>query len=194
MPDAEDLNAPLYRRIVGPCYAQLPEVTRALHDVRTRVVATGHATVTHGDNPVARALAWALGFPAPVSGAPITVTVTVRGGVENLSRHYPDATLTTEQRAGTGVDAGRLIERMGPAVMVLALEPHDEGLDFTLERVRVFGVTLPRWMRPRVTARERAVDGRHGFYVCVALPGLGRLIRYEGLLAVERESQDGASG
>jgi hypothetical protein len=41
---------------------------------------------------------------------------------------------------------------------------------------------MPRWLMPRVDAREHAADGVFHFAVEIALPAIGRLVRYEGWL------------
>jgi hypothetical protein len=44
------------------------------------------------------------------------------------------------------------------------------------------GKALPLWLLPRFSAYKRVVDGRYSFHVGFALPGLGELMAYEGLL------------
>jgi hypothetical protein len=47
---------------------------------------------------------------------------------------------------------------------------------------RLFGIRLPRFLLPQISATERAAGNRHLFDVAIALPLAGRLVRYSGWL------------
>jgi hypothetical protein len=56
------------------------------------------------------------------------------------------------------------------------------ALSLVLRRWDVLGVPMPRFLMPRVVAGESAPDGRFQFSVEIALPLIGRLVRYRGWL------------
>ncbi|MFX5522535.1 DUF4166 domain-containing protein, partial [Acinetobacter baumannii] len=57
-----------------------------------------------------------------------------------------------------------------------------EGLAMVLCRWTAFGVPMPRFLGPRIAAREWQEDGRFRFEVGVAMPLLGEVVRYTGWL------------
>jgi hypothetical protein len=64
----------------------------------------------------------------------------------------------------------------------MQLAEHRNGIDMTLIEVRLIGIPLPRVVLPRIAATERAQGVRHHFDVSIALPIIGRLVRYQGWL------------
>jgi hypothetical protein len=75
-----------------------------------------------------------------------------------------------------------LIEAMGP--LLLILDPAVEGgrLHYRLAATRLGPITLPRVLSPSLNAWEGERDGKYEFEVAVALPLIGRVIRYAGQL------------
>lgn len=182
----EDGN-PLYHRLLGDAVGRLPPVIRRMHAAEPRLVAQGSGTVTRGDNPIARGLARLLGLPAAGEDRPLRVTFESVAGGERLSRHYPDATLTTLQMEAGPPDSGLLAERLGPFSLTLQLRASAEGLDFMLIGVRWQGMPVPRPAWPRLYASERAEGNIYLFHVRIDLPMLGRLIEYKGRLEIAED-------
>ena len=177
----------LYREVLGAAWDRLPAVTRALHSPDPVVVFKGEATISRGTNVLARGLADRLGLP-PAGKHVAQVTVSrPEPGAEHIERCYGPARLTTHQFL---LDKGHKLylgERFGPFLLCFDLSGHEKGIDFALRQVRLWGLTLPRGCAPQVQASERADqsptgDGVHIFDVEVRLPGLGRLIAYQGRL------------
>ena len=77
---------------------------------------------------------------------------------------------------------GRLIESVGPFHLQLRLEVRDHRRHCVLERVTLFGVSVPRSLAPDLQAWEGEHEGRYDFAVEIRLPVIGRLVRYERLL------------
>jgi hypothetical protein len=78
---------------------------------------------------------------------------------------------------------GCIRERFGPMSFRLALPVDDGGLRMPLERGQWLGIPLPRWLTPRSDTREFVdAQGCFRFDVDISLPGLGRVVRYEGWL------------
>jgi NAD(P)-dependent dehydrogenase (short-subunit alcohol dehydrogenase family) len=59
-----ELSPPLYARVLGSRFDELPASVRAMHDVLRDHGASGRAGVRRGHHPLARMLAAAMGFPA----------------------------------------------------------------------------------------------------------------------------------
>jgi hypothetical protein len=56
--------APLYARILGEAWSNLPAEIRAMHDIRGTAIAEGRARVERGRGVLARLIAALIGFPA----------------------------------------------------------------------------------------------------------------------------------
>jgi hypothetical protein len=175
-------GAALYPWLLGDSYGALPGIIRRMHAVNPRVEASGAGTVTHGTNWITRMMARALGFPAEGVDRPLAVSFLQGAGSETISRSYPDATLITHQRPAGPAGSGRLAEGFGPFQLVILLVPSYRGLDFDLQEVGLWGRNLPKWLQPRLSAREFVEADWYRFEVEISLPVLGRLIRYEGRL------------
>ena len=160
---------------LGDDFDRLPDMVRRAHVGNVRL--SGQARVTRG-GALANALANMMGLPHSSD----RVEMTVEGD------HLPDRMIWNRRfGAQTFVSSfrlrdGRLIESVGPFHLQLRLEVRDHRLHYVLERVTLFGVSVPRSLAPDLEAWEGERDGRYEFAVEVRLPVVGRLVRYEGLL------------
>ena len=150
----------------------------------------GSFDVRHGTTLAARVLARLLGLPAAGVGVPTRLVVTRTRGVERWHRTFAGRDFVTEQRRTA---SGLMAERAGAFELLFRLDERggvlryrQVGFAFRLGPLRIL---LPRWMSPRVVARERAsADGsRLCASVRVGAPLVGLLIAYGGCVEVERE-------
>jgi len=172
------MTAPLYRRLLGSRFDELPQRVAELHDVAAVSVWRGRADVERGSSLVARAVASLFGLPPAGRDQVLEVTFTPQGGAEIWTRRFGDAvsrSLQYERR-------GRLRERVGPATFVFALDVSPLGLVLKLEGVRFVGVPLPCLLAPSLRTLESEHDGRYRFEVEAGLPLLGLIVRYAGWL------------
>ena len=183
-------RTPLYQRLIGAAYADLPDVTQSLHTVDGELIARGRGRVARNQSPFGNWLADRLGMPKAAQDIPVTVLFEEYDGGEKISRNYDGHILTTYQAEGSGQDAGLLKETFGPVTLYIHLDAHEDGIDFHLRRATFGVIPLPKMLRPRVTARERSLDGRHHYFVRVGLPAIGTLIEYEGLLELKNWKHD----
>lgn len=179
---APDPADPLYRRILGPAFDDLPAPIRRMHQVRERLVAAGRATVERGQNPLARRIASLFGFPKPAGDVPVRVSFTVRDGVERWERDFGGQRLVSHQLAGTGPCAQLMTERFGRLVFGLALVVEPARLCLIPRRWTAFGIPMPRFLMPDGDSSETVEDGRFRFHVEIRLPLLGLMVRYRGWL------------
>ncbi len=166
----------LYARAMGSRFGRLPEAVRDMHDVIGDAGAAGEGEVRRG-----RGLAWlvgrVMGFP-PEGSWPLRVAFSARDGKERWTRDFGGHAFSSElSQTGQGV-----AERFGPLRFAFDLPSDGEGLKMVLRRWTAFGVPMPRWLGPRIEAREWEEGGRFRFEVGVAMPLIGPVVRYTGWL------------
>jgi predicted DCC family thiol-disulfide oxidoreductase YuxK len=170
---------PLYQRVLGAAFAQLPPEIREMHQVERTHTAAGRAKVTRGHGLVSRIVGWLVGFPAAANDVEVRVVFTARRGVETWSRTFAGrAFRSTQKAAGHGL----LVERFGAFACALRVTAGEAGLDLAPIRAALLGIPVPRILLPRIVATERVIDGRFCFHVEIELPFFGPLICYRGWL------------
>jgi len=182
------VNRPLFERVLGTAFAQLPPVLRALHSVPRRQRWGGQARVRRGRHWLVAPCAWLARLPPDAEAVPVTVEFAVDGAGERWDRRFGDARMASR----LWVRQGRLCERLGAVHFRFALEAVDGEIHWRAERGWAFGIVpLPaRWFA-WVRCRERADGDRYAFLVDVAMPLIGPLIRYEGwLLPIENREAE----
>lgn len=181
--------APLYARILGAAWDELPTEIRAMHD-GTRS-AEGRATVERGGTMLSRLAAWIIGFPGAVADVPVSVRFRSRGDQETWTRRFGGDSFSSRQFLGRGRSDGLLCERFGPLTFAMALVRKDARLSLALRRWSAFGIPLPMWLCPRSTSHETVVDGRFNFHVEIGHPLTGLIVRYRGWLMPTPENVPG---
>jgi len=173
---------PLYRRVMAEGFDRLPEVTRRLHRGRPAVIAIGEAEVEPAANLLGRLVAATFGLPRTPGKQPIRVVIESRNGSEHWTRLFGDKPMRSVMSAAPG---NLIEERFGPFSLRMRLVPKPGGLDMERVSGRLWGLPLPTFLLPKVTATERVDDyRRHAFDVEIAAPLLGRLVHYKGWLEV----------
>jgi hypothetical protein len=113
-----------------------------------------------------------------MTDAPIEVRIEVTDKDETWTRLFANHHLMVSTLKS---DRGLLVERLGPVVVKFRLLVRDGTLEWVLEHIAAFGIALPlSWFRISATIDSR--DGRYRFVVDSELRGVGRIVRYEGLL------------
>jgi Domain of unknown function (DUF4166) len=169
--------ATLFPSLLGAQFAALDPCLRWVHSGESRRL-RGLVTVERGSGVVARMLGVLASLPAAMWDAPIEVRIEITGRGEKWVRLFAGQHLmvSTLKREGD-----LLVERLGPAALKFRLVVRDGTLEWLLEHIAVFGIALPlKWFRIAATIKAR--DGRYHFVVDSKLIGVGRIVRYEGLL------------
>ena len=181
--------AALYPRLLGESWAELHPAVRRAHLESGPIRGTGSFQIGLGRTGWARLLARLLRLPPAAQDLATRLSVTRSLDEEIWSRTFGEHRVVTRQREASG---GLLAERFGILELRLRLSVVEGGLDYrqvgAALRLGVLGLPLPRWMAPRVTARERpaGADSRSTqVEVQVALPAVGDLISYSGCLVCE---------
>jgi len=172
------MTLPLYRRLLGARFEQLPARVAGLHDVAGISVWKGRADVERGRSLAGRALATLFGLPPAGRDQPLSVTFTPEGDREIWTRAFGRAVFRSVQYECHGL----LRERVGPATFIFALDTSADGMALKLKGVRFLGLPLPRLLAPIVHTFESERDGRYRFEVEARLPLLGLIVRYAGWL------------
>jgi hypothetical protein len=167
----------LFPSVLGAQFAALDPCLRWVHSGESRSL-RGLVTVERGSGVVARMLGVLASLPAAMWDAPIEVRIEVSGTSEKWVRLFAGQHLmaSTLKR-----DGELLVERLGPAALKYRLVVRDGTLEWVFEHIAAFGIALPlKWFR--IAATSKARDGRYHFVVDSELVGVGRIVRYEGLL------------
>jgi Domain of unknown function (DUF4166) len=177
---------PLYPRLLGPAWRDLHPAIRRLHLMDG--AATGRFEFRQGRGLAARLIRWLLRLPSAATILDARLTIARDAESEIWMRMFGQRALVTTQR---GLPDGSLAERFGALefrfhlrVTQGAMTYVQAGAAMTVGRLRV---PLPRWIAPRVDAREACVDGETPFVtVGISSPLIGVVMSYEGCIQVER--------
>ena len=180
---------PLFEAAMGERFAGLAPALRRFHRLSGRHVLEGVVETDPPATALGRALAWCLGSPRRAATGTIRFELEAAPAVEIWTRHFPARTMRSRMEL---VD-GRVVERMGPARLVFALDEVDGRLRMRLERMRFAGIPCPAWLRPRLLAEETGEGDRLHFHIEAALPVIGCVVGYRGWLHVP-EPSDATSG
>ena len=178
MPD----TAPLYRRILGSAWEDLPLQVRAMHDVEGSAAAEGVAEIRRGNNPLAQLAAAIMGFPKAGRDIPVTVAFDVKVGVETWTRSFAGERFSSRQYAGNGRSERLLVERFGPLTFGLALVLENDRLALVMRRWSFLGIPLPLWLCVRSDSYETVENGKFIFNVQISHPLTGLIVHYRGWL------------
>jgi Domain of unknown function (DUF4166) len=176
---------PLFHKLLGDAWQQLPEPIRHLHSVSGLSSFAGRCTVERGSSPLAWAVARCIGLPRAGKDLAIRIRLVAEGGAERWSRNIAGREFSSLQSAAGGSGEGLVRERMGPVAVDMALVIEPGRLRYVVRRWSLLGVSLPLWLGPRTVAVE-SVDGqRFCFDVQIAHPLTGLIVRYRGWLVGE---------
>lgn len=172
-----DAGVPLYARVMGERFARLPEAVRSMHDILRDGGATGEADVEGASGFLASLVARVFGFP-PAGRHALHVGFEESEGRESWTRDFGGKRFKSHlSRRGSWV-----VERFGPFRFAFDLPSDDADLRMELQRWWLGPLALPLALAPRTQAREWAEGAHFHFDVCIALPLIGRLVRYRGWL------------
>ena len=175
-------EVPLFRRVMEERFDRMPAVTQRLHRGRPAIVAKGEAAVSGSPGALGGVIARLFGFPTREGSVPIEVVIEARDGCEYWTRYFGGTAMRSTMRKGA---AGLIEESFFLFTGAMRLEERTDGLDMVLVAGRLGRVPIPRMLLPRIRATERVdAEGRHVFDVEIGLPVLGRLVAYNGWLAV----------
>jgi hypothetical protein len=175
-------ESPLYRRILGSAFEELPAPVARLHALDRERRWTGSAQVQRGRSILARMIARLIGFPAGTVNIPVAVTLKPEEDGERWIRQFGEAQFQSFQRPGKARMAHLLEERFGIVTVALALVIRDERLYLIPRHWRILGLPMPRFLLPEGNSFEHADQGRFNFDVTIKAPLVGMIVSYQGAL------------
>ncbi|KRD48033.1 hypothetical protein ASE52_11555 [Acidovorax sp. Root275] len=170
----------LYQRAMGPAYLRLAPALARFHALSGPQRLSGHVLVDAPANWLARVLALALGAPQRAAQGPISFELDARPDAEVWTRHFPAQTMQSTLRGA----AGRVVEHLGAARLTFVLHETEGRLVMQLQQLHFCGIPCPAWLCPQLVAEETGVGDALHFHVQATVPGVGRVVRYQGHLMV----------
>lgn len=191
-PDACGDTATAARAWFGDGFTRLHPLLQRLHTEGG--VLRGPVDIRLGRGPagwLGRRLARKMGLPVDAARCQLQVTITHRGGQLVWARRFTDAggrsrdVVSVFEPRGRHPD-GDWLESTGALRLRLTVDvPEDDrGWHWRVLGARIGRVPLPLALFPRSSAYKRIEGGRYRFHVGFAMPGLGLMLSYSGLLDV----------
>lgn len=185
MVDLEPVTKPFVVVLGAEDMAGLPEPVRIVHSLDRALSAVGRSDIEELGGLAGRLFCWGAGLPKPGCDVPVTVDFQPTGdGREDWRRRFGARRYASTMRAGTGRDAGLLIEHFGLFDLKFALTTEPGGLRWRSVGWRLLGLALPVFLMPRVDALESGAGQRFTFDIHVAFAWLGPVLRYKGWLEI----------
>lgn len=169
--------ATLFPSVLGVEFSALESCLRWVHSGESRQL-RGFVTVKRGTSVAAKVIGVMASLPSAMTDAPIEVRIEVTEKGETWTRLFANhhAMVSTLKS-----DRGLVVERLGLVVVKFRLMVRDGTLEWAVAHIAAFGIALPlRWFR--ISAKIDSREGHYHFLVDSELRGIGRLVRYEGLL------------
>jgi hypothetical protein len=180
--DEVSRSAPVQKRVLGAAWDQLPAPIAGMHDLTHVCRAEGRADVDRGTSLVAHTVASVIGLPKPGRDLPVNVRFERVNETEIWTRTFSGRSFSSLVFEGNGRIEHLLCERFGPITFATAMVVEANRLHLVPRGWTLFGISMPRWLGPRVTAYETAQDGRFRFHVEIRLPWGALIVRYRGWL------------
>jgi len=171
------LPPPLYARVMGVRFGELPPAVREMHEALRDGGASGFAEVAGPTNILAAAIASIVGFPRAGTHE-LHVAFEERDGAETWTRTFSGKRFHSR----LSQDGRWLVERFGAFRFGFELPSDGDGLTMVMRRWWIGPFRLPLALAPRSLAREWDENGHFHFDVPIALPILGRIVHYRGQL------------
>ncbi|MGI9271949.1 MAG: DUF4166 domain-containing protein [Woeseiaceae bacterium] len=173
---------PIFRRVLGNAWEQLPNEIMALHDVSGSRTFNGRAEVTRGSSFLAKIVGRIVGFPPAGVDIPLTVKMRSDGEHERWTRDFDGHKFASVMAAGTGRTSDLICERFGPAKFAIALVLENDCLKYVPRSWRLLGIPMPLSLAPQGKMLEYVEDSRFHFHVEIKLPIIGNIVTYQGWL------------
>jgi hypothetical protein len=174
--------APIYRQVLGTAFDKLPPQLKALHGATQSRKWVGRAEVKRGTSRIARVIAAIIGFPDAAADIPVSVALSSKQGIETWTRTFGKKSFFSVQQPGMGRNDCLMLERFGLITVALALVMEGDRLFFIPRNWSLLGIPLPRFLLPKGETFETERDGLFCFDVKIAMPGVGLIVAYKGVM------------
>lgn len=175
----------MYEQALGrAAYARLPRAVQCFHRLEGRRVLEGWVQVDAPATRMAQLLASGLGSPRHSSQGPLRFELLAQPQKEQWTRYFPKMR-PMQSRLHLLPDRNCIEERLGVARLRFALRADESSLCMELQGLHWLGLPCPRWLLPRVLARETGEGDALHFEVMASLPVVGQVARYHGYLRLD---------
>jgi hypothetical protein len=171
----------------GSDFARLHPRLQALHLEGGVLYGAVHISFGRGlAGVIGRRIARRLGIPTKGIDHPLQVTIAHHGEVLHWDRRFGNAQQfkSTFRPVGHWPD-GHWVEETSAISLLLQVDLIDGGWYWRCIGARLGHWRMPTWLLPRSEAFKRIEDDRYRFSVSFALPLLGEVLRYGGLLRAD---------
>jgi len=128
-------------------------------------------------------LARKLGIPTDLAQRGFTVNIGHAADGLHWDRHFAGGACLYSRFVPVGVwPDGHWLEHTGPLQMRLTVDVVDGGWHWRLLGVKLGSLPLPIWLFPKTRAYKCIENGKYRFSVAFALPLVGDILSYQGLL------------
>lgn len=168
------MSLPLFARVLGDVFEDLPPTVRTLHAASGERVWIGEAEIVRGNGWLARLCAIVARLPPSSQSVPVRVRIHSGTNGEHWRREFGLARMPSR----LWFASGRLREQLGLVRFDFRLTLVAGRLDWRVVAVRLLGLPLPSHGFAAVRATEFERDGRYCFKIDAVLPWVGRIVRY----------------
>lgn len=172
------MREPLFRRLAGPAFEQLPLMIREIHTGARYASFSGACTIDRGQHWLARLIAMIAGMPSATAQVALRVEIEADEAGETWTRHFGACVLRSELQMRNGL----LVERLGPMAIAFQVEAYSDMLHWLPQGGRVLGIPFPARFFKGISAVESLSNGCYGFNVRASLPLIGLIVHYRGWL------------
>lgn len=179
----QDVATPLFKKVLGTAWEDLPAPISNLHDIHETAAAEGIASVTRGKNPLAQLMCAIMRFPRAGKDIPLRVRFEISGAAETWIRDFNGQKFQSRLSMGRGRSERLFTERFGILSFGLALAVKGDRLYLVLRRWSILGIPMPMFLCVRSASYEYADEqGRFNFDVRISHPFIGLIVHYRGWL------------
>lgn len=175
----------VYQQHMGTAYAELAPEVQAFHALQGSYRLRGEVDVIGAETPWGRLLSLVMRFPASSPQQPFEFHLRTEGGKEVWQRRFP----TRVMQSSMCIRSPYLVESFGPMQCRFLLRAEKQTLVMEPQGIRWFGLPLPAFLLPRITATERGANGKLHFDVSARWPGRYLTVAYRGWLDVANTEQ-----
>lgn len=173
----------LFKKVLGPKFAELPEQLAELHAVIDVRRWQGRASIRRGRGLFSKIAGWVAGFPPAAEDVDVTVEMRRGDDQEIWTRTFGAHRFRSYLKAKRAESKSFLYERFGLLSFQIGLHVDEGKLCYPILGGRALGLPLPQFLLPKSITHEYVDDhGRACFDVRISLPIAGHVVSYSGWL------------
>lgn len=174
------MSASIYQQHMGTRYSELAPEIQTFHALQGSYRLKGEVDVIGAETAWGRLLSRVMRFPASSPQQAFEFHLRTENGRELWQRHFPTRTMVSSM----SVRRNFLVESFGPMQCRFLLRAESHALIMEPQGMRCFGLPLPSFLLPQITATERGANGKLHFDVSARWPGSYLTVAYRGWLDI----------